>query len=294
MLRLRRIISAAPRNVNGGKLLQKEEKLFPIIPLHNPSQWTSARFRHIYELASKTAVEQSRARLKDEMSRSYFQDMKDLGEHGGKVSKANKILVPASSAVKFPTIEVNFPDGSCLKLPLTSEENDVHAFTSDAAKGNSLKLPLISQANDTTNASTSNTAKASLLCLSFRANAGPMIDSWSSPFLKTFAHSSDVRVYLVSFIDSWLLSRKLIRKLLLKYMEKPTSEEKQDALHRQFVYSFGDHYHFRKELQIVNLLTGYIFLVDNQGRIRWQGTGVAVEDELLSLLTCTSILLEEN
>ncbi|KAH6765101.1 ATPase complex subunit [Perilla frutescens var. hirtella] len=293
MLRLRRIISAAPRNVNGGNLLKKEKKIFPIIPMHHPSLRIFARFLDIHELATKTAIERSRARLKDEISRGYFQDMKDMEKHGGKVSKANKIIIPASSAIKFPTLEVNFPDGSCLKLPLTSDENDVNASASDNAKGYSLKLPLTSKANDT-NASMSDTAKVSLLCLSFRASSSPMLDSWISPFLETFAHSSDVRLYEVSFIDSWLLSRWLIRKLLLKFMKKRTPGEKQDALHRQLGYAFGDHYYFRKELQIINLLTGYIFLVDKHGRIRWQGSGVAAEDELLSLLTCTSLLLEEN
>ena len=132
----------------------------------------------------------------------------------------------------------------------------------------------------------------------------------------------------VSLTDQWLLSRKLIRKLLLKYMRKPAPAEKQDALQRQIVYSFGDHYYFRKELKIVNLLAGYIsffhtlfystfvispdqffvasylhlnsdicryaFLLDKSGRIRWSGTGAATEEEVSSLLRCTSMLLEEK
>lgn len=60
----------------------------------------------------------------------------------------------------------------------------------------------------------------------------------------------------VSLIDSWLLSRSLVSKLLVRFMRKPTPGEKQGALQRQIVYSFGDNYYFRKELQIVNLLTG--------------------------------------
>lgn len=129
----------------------------------------------------------------------------------------------------------------------------------------------------------------------------------------------------MSLIDSWLLSRKLIRKPLLKFLRRPVPEEKQNALQRQIVYSFGDHYYFRKELKIVNLLTGYVdlfqmsilppfmivspppftynstwiicrymFLLDKSGRIRWSGTGAATEAELPSLLSCTSILLQEN
>jgi len=39
-------------------------------------------------------------------------------------------------------------------------------------------------------------------------------------------------------------------------MKKPNNHESKDTLEKQMVYSFGDHYYFRKELQILNLLTG--------------------------------------
>ncbi|KAL0460115.1 UNVERIFIED_CONTAM: hypothetical protein Slati_0638700 [Sesamum latifolium] len=258
MLRLKRLIEIAPRrSVNGRKLLKEEVQLFPEIPLRSPSQWTSSRFLDIYQDS------------KDEMNRGYFADMSEMKQHGGKIGLANKIIIPAVAAVKFPTVEVNYSDGSSLKLPITSEKNDANLSKSDIHK-------------------------ASLLCLSFRASSQPMVDSWSLPFLKTFSHSTDVRLYEVSFIDSWLLTRSPIKKLLLKIMRKQKPGEKQDVLQRQIVYSFGDHYYFRKELRILNLLTGYIFLLDRLGRIRWQGFGLATPDELSSLLSCTSLLLEEK
>ncbi|KAM2127875.1 hypothetical protein ACFX1R_007734 [Malus domestica] len=76
-------------------------------------------------------------------------------------------------------------------------------------------------------------------------------------------------------------------------MRKPKYDEGTE-LKRQIVYSFGDHYYFRKELKILNILTGYTFLLDNFGRIRWQGTGLATEEESSSLLSCTKLLLEEK
>ncbi|KAL0436356.1 UNVERIFIED_CONTAM: hypothetical protein Sradi_0343500 [Sesamum radiatum] len=270
MLRLKRLIEIAPRrSVNGRKLLKEEVHIFPAIPLRSPSQWTSSRFLDIYQMGSKDAIERERARLKDEMNRGYFADMSEMKQHGGKVGLANKIIIPAIAAVKFPTVEVNYSDGSSLKLPITSDGNDANLSNSD--------IP-----------------KASLVCLSFRASSQPMVDSWSLPFLKTFSHLTDVRLYEVSFIDSWLLTRSPIKKLLLKIMRKQKPGEKQDVLQRQIVYSFGDHYYFRKELRILNLLTGYIFLLDRLGRIRWQGFGLATPDELSSLLSCTSLLLEEK
>ncbi|KAK8364712.1 hypothetical protein V6Z12_A02G000300 [Gossypium hirsutum] len=53
-----------------------------------------------------------------------------------------------------------------------------------------------------------------------------------------------------------------------------------DALQRRIAYSFGDHYYFRKELKILNLLTGYIFLLDKFGIIRWRGFSLAKRTQL--------------
>ena len=62
------------------------------------------------------------------------------------IAMANKIIIPAMAAVKFPALEVNYSDGTTVKLPKTSN--------GDIVDVNKLAIP-----------------KASLLCLSFRANS---------------------------------------------------------------------------------------------------------------------------
>lgn len=57
---------------------------------------------------------------------------------------ANKIIVPAMTAMKFPVTEVSYPDGISVKLPITSEN---------------------------VNTAKSDVPKASVLCLSFRASS---------------------------------------------------------------------------------------------------------------------------
>ena len=57
-------------------------------------------------------------------------------------------------------------------------------------------------------------------------------------------------------MDSWFLSLRPMKRLLLRLMKKSKPDGK-NAVQRQTVYSFGDHYYFRKELKILNLLTGY-------------------------------------
>lgn len=65
-----------------------------------------------------------------------------------KIAAANKILIPAMAAVKFPDFEVNYSDGKTLKLPIK--------FDANAVEGNS---------------PTSALPVATLLCLSFRASS---------------------------------------------------------------------------------------------------------------------------
>nr|AKM76483.1 AT1G08220-like protein [Francoa sonchifolia] len=251
-------------------ILSSGSKPFPL-PLQHLSQRSSNRFLDIYQIGNKAAIEKERARLADEMNRGYFADISELKQHGGKIAMANKIIIPAMAAVKFPAIEVSYSDGKMLKMPITSDGSMMNADTSAISK-----------------------PKASLICLSFRASSQAMIDSWSTPFLDAFSDAKNIELYEVSFIDSWILCRSPIKRLLLRTMRKSNYQGKNDGLQRQVVYSFGDHYYFRKELKILNLLTGYILLLDELGRIRWQGFGLATEDELSSLVSCTSLLLEEK
>ncbi|XP_020235573.1 uncharacterized protein LOC109815304 [Cajanus cajan] len=236
---------------------------------HHLSRLTPKRFLDLHQFVNKDAVEKERARLKDELNRGYVADMAEFKKHGGKIAAANKVLIPAMVATKFPDFEVSFSDGKTMKLPIRVSDGTVGSDKSSVPK-------------------------ASLVCLSFRASSQAMIDSWSMPFVEAFSKSKDIHLYQVSFIDSWLLCRFPIKRFLLWTMKKPNHPESRDTLQKQMVYSFGDHYYFRKELKILNLLTGYIFLLDNFGRVRWQGFGLATKDELSSLLSCTSLISDKK
>ncbi|KAJ6844199.1 uncharacterized protein M6B38_291395 [Iris pallida] len=218
-------------------------------------------FLDLHKMVNKEAIEKEKARLADEMSRGYFQDISEIRKNGGKIAMANKTLIPSLTASKFPDFEVNLPDGGSLKLPIIPGK-----YATDTSER---VIPSVS-----------------LFCLSFRASSQAMASSWSAPFLGAFSPSGKVQVYEVSFIDSWYMSLGPLRQMFLKMMKKSSSPQK------QVVYSFGDNYYLRKELQILNLLTGYIFLLDKSGKIRWQGYGWATEEELSHLLSCTSLLLD--
>ncbi|CAL4895458.1 unnamed protein product [Urochloa decumbens] len=221
---------------------------------------------------NKEAIEKEKARLKEEIGRGYFEDIAEIRKNNGKIAAASKVIIPEVDAVKFPELTVESPDGGALHLPLAVPAPQDQG--SEAADG------VTPEAGDDV------TPDASLVCLSFRASSQKMAESWSSPFLDAFGADKNIHVYEVSFIDSWLLSVNPVKRAFLKVMRKSNNPQ------RHVVYAFGDHYDFRKKLQIVNLLTGYIYLIDRQGRIRWQGFGSATQEELLSLTASTSILLD--
>ncbi|WVZ96752.1 hypothetical protein U9M48_042353 [Paspalum notatum var. saurae] len=211
-------------------------------------------------------IEKAKARLKEEMSRGYFEDISEIRKNGGKIATASKVIIPEADAVKFPDLAVESLDGRSLHLPLS--------------------VPAVQE--DDSGASAGVIPGASLVCLSFRASSQKMTESWCLPFLDAFSAAKNIHVYEVSFIDSWLLSSGPVRRTFLKVMRKSGDPQ------RHVVYAFGDHYDFRKKLEIRNLLTGYIYLVDRLGRIRWQGFGSSTDEELSSLTACTSILLDEK
>ncbi|KAL2654259.1 hypothetical protein R1flu_022387 [Riccia fluitans] len=60
------------------------------------------------------------------------------------------------------------------------------------------------------------------------------------------------------------------------------------------LYAFGDLYYLRKELGIPNMLSGYVFLVDTKGRVRWRASGFATAEELASMISCIERFLGEH
>jgi ATPase complex subunit ATP10 len=57
-------------------------------------------------------------------------------------------------------------------------------------------------------------------------------------------------------VDSWFLSLRPIKNVLLRLMQRPELPEGELLLKRRVVYAFGDTYFFRKELGIPNVLAG--------------------------------------
>nr|XP_007147926.1 hypothetical protein PHAVU_006G166300g [Phaseolus vulgaris]ESW19920.1 hypothetical protein PHAVU_006G166300g [Phaseolus vulgaris] len=171
MVGLKRLIRrrSSLRDYVVGSVAEKDHRHCPLHSQHL-ARLTPKRFLDLHQFVNKKAIAEERARIGDEMKRGYFADMAEFKQHGGKIGLASKVIIPAMVAVKFPDFEVSFSDGKTVKLPIR-----VSDFAVDSDK--------------------SSVPKASLVCLSFRANSQEMINSWSVPFLEAFRKSKGVHLY---------------------------------------------------------------------------------------------------
>ncbi|URE02894.1 ATP10 protein, partial [Musa troglodytarum] len=134
-------------------------------------------------------------------SQTFFRTFLDLHQ----IAMANNTIIPSSTAVKFPDLEVSFTDGRCVKLPI-----DAGQTVTDTSQ---MRAPHVS-----------------LLCLSFRASSLGMVESWILPFRDAFSDAGTVQICEVSFIDSWLFSLGPARRLILKMMRKSNDPHRQVCL----------------------------------------------------------------
>ncbi|EFJ28953.1 hypothetical protein SELMODRAFT_410829 [Selaginella moellendorffii] len=203
----------------------------------------------------KAANLKERAKIMEDIDQGYFFDFKDFKKHSGKVVATSTALDPPASATIFPKSTVYTPTRESSIFPLNRN------------------------------------SCVTLVCLSFRNSAEAMVDSWVSPLREAFPSTSDIQVIELSWVESGVLSFVPVRHLFLMCINSSKACTKAD---RKLLYAFGDSYDFRKELRVTNRLTGYMFLVDRAGRIRWRSSGQASPEEASHLVSCTASLLQES
>ncbi|CBJ26874.1 ATP synthase: assembly factor for F1 component [Ectocarpus siliculosus] len=205
-----------------------------------------------------------------------FHEFTAVNKTGGKIFEASRELIPEKDAEFFPAMEVSnlASDGSAA----AASEVD---FLSRVLAG-----------------------RVTMVGLFHRQFGYSMLESWTGPFEETFARgqrgnklpsaggkttgAAPPSALSLSLLESWPL--RMMKPLLVSTMGRGLSPEKKAA----FFYRFGPTEEVRKALGIVNRLTLYVLLVDQKGRVRWQGTGKATPDEVESLVRCARQLAAEG
>ena len=129
-----------------------------------------------------------------------------------------------------------------------------------------------------------------LLSITFRDNGFKLIPSWTEPFETVFQNDDRVNSYKLSITEHWVLYP--LRGLLTRVMRNNTPMEDRN---RTLVY-FGSSQieEFRDILRMHNIMTNYVFLLDDLGRIRFAGSGPADADEITQMVQTTKDILKES
>lgn len=249
----------------------------------------------LFEIFSKEQRAKRKAQLKEEMQRGYFDDFRDFRDSKGKVFRAPERLVPASHAPAFPRMQVVQSDGSPATFPPPDASSSSNSDSQEAAGAAAAAAEAPSSSSSSGDGGEAGgglqPCAASLVCLAFRAGAQPMLEAWASPFSEHFQGRSGVALYELAIVEGMVLRMWPFKQLLLRSGAGAAAKY---ALPCRHLHHFGDMQALRQALQLTNLLTGYVFLVDSRGRLRWRGSGNPSAQELQTLLRCTEELLAQE
>lgn len=126
-------------------------------------------------------------------------------------------------------------------------------------------------------------AQATLLAVSFRDFGFKQLPSWIEPFQREFAKNDRVDVCKLIISEGWF-TRYILRLAVQASVKANTNVEDFD---RTLLHFASDSVDFRDPLRMHNLLSGYVFLLDGLGRVRFAASGQASQDELDMLMGLT-------
>lgn len=215
-----------------------------------------------------------------ELAHGYFWMVTDLKKTNQKPTLSNERLIPEHEAQLFPTLEglTTLDDlNNLVDIPLFFLEraHDLQTTKKKRQHGSAL-----------------GGGKITLVAITFRDNGFKMMPTWTDPFEEAFASSpseSRVQTFPISITERWALYP--IRNTVKRVMRNNTPPEK----HASTLAYFGtkEVMDFRDILRMHNIMTSYVFLLDDLGRVRFAGSGEATEHESAMLVKFARELMRE-
>jgi ATPase complex subunit ATP10 len=121
-------------------------------------------------------------------------------------------------------------------------------------------------------------AQCTLVAIAFTHFGAQMLASWTTPFSDEFANNNRVEVVHLNITEGWFVS-KFLRPLVSRSARSNTPLQQQSTtlLHFGTADSLST---FKDTLRMHNTLTGYVYLLDGLGRVRFAGSGNASCEEV--------------
>jgi hypothetical protein len=118
-----------------------------------------------------------------------------------------------------------------------------------------------------------------LVGFGFRRESQEPLETWMKPFVREFKDPQKFRHYEVPMMGRGLV--RLVRGMINRGMKQGTPVTE----HRFVVPFYGDIKSFARELDMDTKREHvFVYLLDREGTIRWQGQGAAQDSDLLVLL----------
>ncbi|KAL1917802.1 uncharacterized protein VTP21DRAFT_3636 [Calcarisporiella thermophila] len=130
--------------------------------------------------------------------------------------------------------------------------------------------------------------KTSLVAFSFVQHGSDQLKSFIEPFVKEFRGKQNIELVELNIQENPLKSM-LVRLLIPNIRHNIPTDR-----HSNYIIHYGNIERLRDALGMTNTLLGYVFLVDNECRIRWAAHGIATEQELQSMRLMTRALHDRN
>ncbi|KAF5357196.1 hypothetical protein D9756_006596 [Leucocoprinus leucothites] len=201
------------------------------------------------------------ARIK-EASVGYFHDLNMTRKHGGKTWIAPKVLIREDKALYLPNIA-----GKTL-------ENGAVRNSTEMCFGKVTVLAMLS--------TRVSEASLDLRLASHSINAKGFVDPTHSRYA-----SNPLYQYVQVNLQENILKSFLVN-IFLSSLRKVIPKE----LHPTYLVSTQNMEYVRDALGMTNSRVGYVYLIDENLKIRWGGCADATDEEALSLESCTGVLLK--
>lgn len=192
-----------------------------------------------------------------EHSLGYFWAIKELASTNKKPILSNDAVIPAAEAERFPFL------GDMVNL-----------------KGEAASVPdFFTRHNRSKDAS----AKCTLVAISYKDFGAQLLPSWIDPFDIAFRKgvSNEADRYEVVRV---IINEGAMVKLLSPFITSGTKKNVPESDHANTLMYYGDAEEFRDILRMHNIYSGYVFLVDGIGRVRWAGSGEGTEEEIHTMI----------
>jgi len=189
-----------------------------------------------------------------ERSLGYFWTIKDLKDSNNKPILSNSKLIPSDIAQVFP--------------PLGDVGKSLTTLTDER-----ITLPRFFTRN---NRSMDESAHCTLVAINFNAFGYQMLPSWTEPFEEAFSTNDSNRVEVVRLSIQEGTTLWFLRYLINRGYQKNVADGDKGRMAMYYGYCPE----LRDVLRMHNNKTGYVYLLDGLGRVRFAGSGKATQDEI--------------